>query len=140
MQGELIITQMVVMKGEKIMNELTTKLGIVRKATALLLLAVGAVLLALAVMVSTPQPAQALCLAEPEEGKWINTDPNAQKAIGSLTRIEIHFACPDVIVNGQPTDDEPAYARVFSKCNPADCDWGKSVFTPKYRYCTFLPP
>jgi hypothetical protein len=102
-------------------NELTAKRGIVGKA-AIFLLTLGALVLALVVMVSTPQPAQASCTTLQEQGNWVNADPNAN----SLTRIQLRFVCQDQILNGQPHPPGPPwYVHVFGKCHPTDCDWGE---------------
>src|SRR5687767_11453482 len=74
------------------------------------------------VLFKTAAPAEALCVTPPELGKWINVDPSTQ----SLTRVELQFVCQDQILNGQPYPPGPPwYVRVFGKCYPSDCDWGK---------------
>jgi hypothetical protein len=69
-----------------------------------------------------PQRADALCAAQQEPGRWVNTDPNTR----SLTRIELRFVCQDQILNGEPYPPGPPwYVHVFGRCHPADCDWGE---------------
>lgn len=66
--------------------------------------------------------ARASCIAQPEDGAWINTDP----ATRSLTRIRLRFVCQDQVINGQLYPPGPPwYTHVFGKCTPADCDWGE---------------
>jgi hypothetical protein len=62
-----------------------------------------------------------LCLAQQEDGKWRNADPNTR----SLTRIELDFTCQDQILNGEPYPPGPPWhTHVWGKCHPSDCDWG----------------
>ena len=64
-------------EGERMTNDLTAKRGFVGKVVVWLLLTLAAVLLALVVMSSKPQPAQAAgngtgnC-GQPEQGYWVN--------------------------------------------------------------------
>jgi hypothetical protein len=83
----------------------------------------SAALLAVAALISTySASAHSMCLAQPEAGKWRNTDPNTR----SISRIELRFVCQDQILNGQPYPPGPPwYVRVFGKCHPTDCDWGE---------------
>jgi hypothetical protein len=77
--------------------------------------------LALALVISL-KIADALCVQPPEEGNWVNTDPNTR----SLTRIQLRFVCQDQIHNGQPYPPGPPwYVHVWGKCHPTDCDWGE---------------
>lgn len=81
------------------------------------------VLAVLCLVVAAPRsPMLALCAAQPENGNWINTDPNTR----SLTRIQLRFVCQDQILNGQPYPPGPPwYVHVFGKCHPTDCDWAE---------------
>src|SRR3712207_1722848 len=102
-------------------NGLRAKRGIVGRI-AVLLSTLIALLLGLVVMVSTPQPAQALCSTPQEQGNWVNANPNTN----SLTRIQLRFVCQDQVLNGQPYPPGPPwYVHVFGKCHPTDCDWGE---------------
>ncbi|HEX6087772.1 MAG TPA: hypothetical protein VF266_24790 [Thermoanaerobaculia bacterium] len=66
--------------------------------------------------------AGASCIAQPEEGTWINTDA----ATRSLTRIQLRFVCQDTVINGKlHPPGPPWYTHVFGKCSPSDCDWGE---------------
>ena len=49
------------------------------------------------VTIAFQQQAHALCLAQPEDGKWVNADSQTQ----SITRVELRFTCQDQILNGQ---------------------------------------
>jgi hypothetical protein len=74
------------------------------------------------VMALAQQSAHALCVTQQEAGSWINADPNTN----SQTRIDLSFVCQDVILNGKPFPPGPPwYVRVFGKCHPTDCDWGR---------------
>lgn len=82
-----------------------------------LVMAAAAVLTALA-----PKTAWGQCIQQPEEGNWVNADPNTN----SLTRIELQFVCQDQVLNGQPYPPGPPwYMHLFGKCHPTDCDWGQ---------------
>jgi hypothetical protein len=73
-------------------------------------------------MGTTAKPAHALCATPPEQGNWVNANPNTN----SQTRIQLRFVCQDQILNGQPYPPGPPwYVRVFGKCHPTDCDWGE---------------
>jgi hypothetical protein len=68
-------------------NYLTAKRGFVGKVAVWLLLTLGAVLLAVVVMGSTPQPAPAqgaLDCGQPEEGNWVNSG-----SVDFVTRINL---------------------------------------------------
>ncbi|PLS82484.1 MAG: hypothetical protein CYG59_04050 [Chloroflexi bacterium] len=68
------------------------------------------------------QPTYALCMAPPEQGTWINIDPNTR----SLTRIKVQNVCKDQVHNGVPYPPGPDwYMQVFGRCTPKECDWGK---------------
>lgn len=69
-----------------------------------------------------PDDAEASCSTPPEQGNWINTDPNTR----SITRIQLRFVCQDQILNGQPYPPGPPwYMHIYGKCYPTDCDWGE---------------
>jgi hypothetical protein len=79
------------------------------------------VMLVLGVM-TVPLAAHAQCLAQSEDGQWVNTDA----ATRSLTRIELRFTCQDQVLNGQPYPPGPAWhVHIWGKCHPTDCDWGE---------------
>lgn len=62
------------------------------------------------------------CAEQPEEGTWINSDPNTR----GLTRTVLRFTCQDVILNGQPYPPGPPWhMRLWGACSPEDCDWGE---------------
>jgi hypothetical protein len=68
------------------------------------------------------QDAHALCLTQPEDGAWINTDAQTR----SLTRIELRFTCQDQILNGQPYPPGPPWhLHLWGSCSPQNCDWGE---------------
>jgi hypothetical protein len=69
-----------------------------------------------------PRDAHALCVAQQEEGNWVNADPNTN----SQTRIALRFVCQDQILNGEPYPPGPPwYVHLWGKCTPSDCDWGE---------------
>jgi len=73
-------------------------------------------------MTITFQPLAALCVQPEEMGNWVNADPNTN----SITRVQVEFVCQDQILNGQPyPPGPPYYVRIFGKCIPADCNWGR---------------
>lgn len=64
----------------------------------------------------------ALCAEQPEDGAWVNIDPNTR----SITRINLRFICQDQIRNGELYPPGPPwYVHLWGKCHPADCDWGE---------------
>ena len=66
--------------------------------------------------------AGASCIAQPEDGNWINTDA----ATRSLTRINLRFVCQDMVINGKlHPPGPPWYMHAFGKCSPSDCDWSE---------------
>ncbi len=76
----------------------------------------------LAVALAMPVLAWAQCIQPPEEGTWINTDPNTR----SIPRIQLRFVCQDQILNGQPYPPGPPwYVHVWGACSPTNCDWGE---------------
>jgi hypothetical protein len=96
-------------------NKLAAKRGFVGRVAVWLLLTLGAVLLALVVMGSNPQPTQASCAAAPEEGDWVNADLNTRQVY--ITRIEVRQSCPGWRV----------HVWTVCKAGPSDpcrLDWG----------------
>ncbi|MCP3915030.1 MAG: hypothetical protein GY711_05705 [bacterium] len=62
------------------------------------------------------------CAAQPEEGTWINSDPNTR----GLTRAALRFTCQDQILNGELYPPGPPWhMRLWGSCSPEDCDWGE---------------
>jgi hypothetical protein len=62
------------------------------------------------------------CIAQPEDGNWVNTDSGTR----SLTRIQLRFVCQDQVLNGELYPPGPPwYMHIFGKCHPTDCDWGE---------------
>lgn len=77
--------------------------------------------LGLAMLLVSPL-ARASCLAQPEDGHWVNTDA----ATRSITRINLRFVCQDQVLNGQLYPPGPPwYVHLWGKCHPSDCDWGE---------------
>jgi hypothetical protein len=69
-----------------------------------------------------PATAYALCVEQPEAGRWKNADP----ATRSIPRIELRFVCQDLVINGQlHPPGPPWYVHVWGKCHPTHCDWGE---------------
>ena len=65
--------------------------------------------------------AMAQCAVQPEDGVWVNLDPNTR----GITHVDLRFTCQDQVVNGQPFPPGPPWhIHVFGKCHPLDCDWG----------------
>lgn len=73
-------------------------------------------------LILAPAPAQAQCRVENSDilGNWVNVDRNTR----GITRLQIDFACGDVVLNGrrQPTG---YFVQTFGSCTPRDCDWGR---------------
>jgi hypothetical protein len=71
-----------------------------------------------------PTARASLCSA-PLVGDWHNIDANTN----SMTRALVDFTCSDVVLCpvGQPCTGGDSYysMRVFGKCHPTDCDWGR---------------
>ena len=68
--------------------------------------------------------AQALCVAVQEEGRWRNVDA----ATRGMTRIELRSCLPVTTCDGDvctTTHDVGWSMRVFGKCHPTDCAWGR---------------
>ncbi|UCE66117.1 MAG: hypothetical protein JSU85_14910 [Candidatus Zixiibacteriota bacterium] len=84
-------------------------------------------LVALLLMVSLAtvfltEPAFSLCADPPEDGNWVNTDPNTR----GITKINLRFVCQDQILNGELYPPGPPwYMHIWGKCHPNDCDWGE---------------
>lgn len=77
---------------------------------------------ALFILAMTPVAAAALCVDPPEDGAWVNADPNTS----GISRIQLTFVCQDVILNGERYPPGPPwYMRLHGKCHPNDCDWGR---------------
>lgn len=71
-------------------------------------------------------PARAACKAAAEEGEWINANP----VPGGVTRIVVGAQCQEAGSEGHPRPaGPPFYIQIFSQCDGADCDWGKSGAT-----------
>ncbi len=84
-------------------------------------LAVAFVLLFALCSLFAPQ-AQALCLTQPEDGTWRNSDPNTR----GLTQAVLQFICQDQILNGQPYPPGPPWrVHLWGACEPTDCDWSE---------------
>lgn len=71
-----------------------------------------------------PTAHAALCSA-PLTGDWHNIDSNTR----AMTRALVDFTCSDVILcdeNGNCSGGDSYYSmRMFGKCSPTDCDWGR---------------
>lgn len=68
------------------------------------------------------QQAHALCAQQPEDGNWVNSDPNTR----SLTRAELRFTCQDQILNGELYPPGPPWhMHLWGACSPSDCDWNE---------------
>jgi hypothetical protein len=84
----------------------------------LLIVALAMMLATMGLVVASSPPAHALCAAQKEEGRWVNTDPNTR----SITRAELRFVCKD----HTPIPPGPEwYVHLFGKCHPIDCNWGE---------------
>lgn len=86
-------------------------------------------LLAFVAFASISAPANASCVTQPEDGSWVNADPNTR----SLTRADLRFTCQDQVLNGQlHPPGPPWHVHLWGKCHPTDCDWstvGANVVT-----------
>ena len=72
--------------------------------------------------VALPGAVHALCVDPPEDGNWVNADPNTR----GITRISLRFVCQDQVLNGQPYPPGPPwYVHLWGKCHPTDCNWGE---------------
>jgi len=82
---------------------------------------VAALVLILGVLLA--MPASASCIAQNEDGSWVNSN----SATNSITRIELRFVCQDQVLNGELYPPGPPwYIHLFGKCHPTDCDWGEA--------------
>jgi hypothetical protein len=75
-------------------------------------------------VVTTAQPAQALCAASNLEGVWHNIDSNTR----AMARVDVTFTCNDVRFcdpNGNCTGPDIFHSmRPWGSCQPTNCDWG----------------
>lgn len=79
-------------------------------------------LLAFLAFASISAPANASCLAQPEDGSWVNADSNTR----SLTRADLRFTCQDQVLNGELYPPGPPWhMHLWGKCHPTDCDWSE---------------
>jgi hypothetical protein len=70
-----------------------------------------------------------LCIVPKEAGTWVNSDPNTN----GVTRVVIEMVCqdtPQVICNGGictiiNSVTPRYYVKVWGKCHPTDCYWGR---------------
>lgn len=95
---------------------------------------------AVSARLAPPRLAHALCAEQPEDGSWVNSDPNTR----SLTRAKLRFICQDQVRNGQIYPPGPPwYIHLWGKCHPTDCDWGevgaqwRTVGTRDYIYTVY---
>jgi hypothetical protein len=83
---------------------------------------IAVILTAIFLSIPSAQNAYALCAAQPEDGNWVNSDPNTR----SLTRAALRFTCQDQILNGQLYPPGPPWhIHLWGACSPADCNWGE---------------
>ncbi len=77
---------------------------------------------ALAVQTHFARRAEALCLAQTEDGAWRNADANTR----GPARVELEFICQDQVRNGELYPPGPPWkVRVWGRCHPTNCDWGQ---------------
>jgi hypothetical protein len=70
-----------------------------------------------------------MCIVPPEEGNWVNYDPDTR----GITRANFRMECRDASVthcNGDICWTTSAvkshyFLRLFGSCSPTDCDWGE---------------
>lgn len=80
-----------------------------------------AAIAAIAWMLASAMPAAAQCAVQPEDGSWVNLNPNTR----GITHVNLRFTCQDQVLNGQPFPPGPPWhIHIFGKCHPRDCDWG----------------
>lgn len=87
--------------------------------------ALAAAFLTFGLMAATPS-AQALCIDPPEDGLWVNVNPNTR----GITRAVVEFHCIDVIFPGHPIPPS-WYVTLWGKCHPTDCPWGRVPATSR---------
>lgn len=94
-----------------------------RAVRRLVVAAVVVVVSAAAALSLGAERAEALCIASPEEGTWVNTN-TANPAIARivLRSCQPVTTCSDGVCT--TTHDVGWAMRVFGKCSPSDCDWG----------------
>lgn len=69
------------------------------------------------------------CIVPKEAGTWVNSDPNTS----GVTKVVIEMVCedtPKVVCNGNIcsvtyTVTPRYYVKVWGKCHPTDCYWGR---------------
>lgn len=69
------------------------------------------------------------CVVPQEAGTWVNSDPNTN----GVTKVVIEMVCedtPKVVCNGNIcsvtyTVTPRYYVKVWGKCHPTDCYWGR---------------
>ena len=88
--------------------------------------AVVVVCLATLLALSKGRIAHEQCIAQPEDGTWINSDP----ATRSFPRAVLRFTCQDQVLNGQPYPPGPPWhIHLWGSCHPTNCDWGETGAT-----------
>src|SRR6187431_832738 len=70
-----------------------------------------------------------LCIVPKEAGTWVNSDPNTN----GVTKVVIEMVCestPKIVCNGNICSISYSvtphyYVKVWGKCHPSDCYWGR---------------
>src|ERR1051325_7869872 len=86
---------------------------------------------AVAVLVGKQLPSAraSLCVIPPENGAWVNVDPNTSGIPGVNFRMECRsrfvVTGNGLTCTGHYVSEPHYFIRLYGKCHPTDCNWGE---------------